>query len=1256
MSWFDAGALANIAKSALKEAQKTIDKALDIKEDSENIAPTNTPIDTNPDDFFGTWGITQSGHISDPKKDVFNEDSKQGKTGASIWGSFTGSFFNDNATPKNTHSHSIESLDDSIDLNSERNFSKSKLVVDHSEEEHLEDEGEKIEEKSVVTEVLVDSLVEVDLKETLCPTPQSEVTIRKIADKQPVTNRLSVVSSEGSKNNSESIDILTGSTECTTTPESDFGLSPSTSSSAQGLKVMSESVEILGDSLTSPSSVEIIGSDSTNSRRESQHTDGFASPLESPCVEEVLSTSIEKLSPESVEVIPEEQEENSVAEDTMSYTSLSESTSATVLDSAFNIHNVKPQKMLKDTYNRPEFSDTITSETGSISPDKSFGVTEAITRAPVRSMHLPLQQVSHASPGLIDTQPQSSKQDLQKMLETTNIIDIPQEDDASKSSGSETLLDTSTDDGSTSDRTLVETQENAMETSSDTTSITTETSSNSAYLKKMLADAMTEKSSEKTNKSPEASDKASSLDSFAISSHIEVIHRENSPLSSEKSDLVKIGSDHTSCHTSCDELETTTSSDIEIISSPNGDSSSTQSRQSPAKKTGYKNKTEESTVDSLLQKITIKKVKGHNRELSEASSISDDSHPNGDIERLLKRVAEMTEILESRETKLIDMNRRNAELQEQNSDLKMQLDCVLTQQLESADVSQVTEEYTRRLSALEKKFQQAIREKDSLRKQLDQAKLDVAARLSKNELESAISEKDEIIKELREEGEKLSKTQLQHSNIIKKLRAKEKENETIIKNLKEMNESLSSETERLKKSLSAKEDVERTQIEAVHNLTTKNKKLDTEVSKLKSQLEDLTQKFDTTKKSLEAAKKELVDKNKTSSELLARQQLLESLENEKRMTESQNEEVINQLDDLRHQLSKTEEYFIKKEQKLKQENRDLLRRLEEAENRNEELSQAEMEITKPLVRQLESLQATYNMKISSFNKIEQELSLKISDLQTKLQASSSLERSAKEECISMRSKLADLEGQLNTAKHELEMTRMLLEQTKTGSQKIEQELRTRVKTLESAKNEEIQKLNDLVRDKEKEIQNLRQQLTANVQTRLVESVIKTESPGAGDRSSPNNGSNSPTLSLGKVSVSESLTGSFWSQDEPFEVGHTSRYTNMFEMQMLQSNLKQKEGELQQLQWELNRREHERSLLNGEISTLINRVEELEKVTKEHEKLKEEFSKVQQEYETLCQLYGEKVEENEELKQDLLDVKEIYKSQLDELLRQQREKQ
>jgi hypothetical protein len=62
------------------------------------------------------------------------------------------------------------------------------------------------------------------------------------------------------------------------------------------------------------------------------------------------------------------------------------------------------------------------------------------------------------------------------------------------------------------------------------------------------------------------------------------------------------------------------------------------------------------------------KTRGHSRELSEISVGSDDA--SLEIERLLRRVREMTEILEARESKLIEVSRNNMELHEQNSSLK----------------------------------------------------------------------------------------------------------------------------------------------------------------------------------------------------------------------------------------------------------------------------------------------------------------------------------------------------------------------------------------------------------------------------------------------------------------------------------------------------------------------------------------------------------------------------------------------------------
>jgi len=114
MSWFDATGFANLAKSALKEAQKTIDKALDIK-DEESQSKTSSPVSPqdDTDNFFASWGLKSSGEkeIADMSNervkvesscstDTEQESRKDVSMGinrmtmsTSLWGSFTGSFF-----------------------------------------------------------------------------------------------------------------------------------------------------------------------------------------------------------------------------------------------------------------------------------------------------------------------------------------------------------------------------------------------------------------------------------------------------------------------------------------------------------------------------------------------------------------------------------------------------------------------------------------------------------------------------------------------------------------------------------------------------------------------------------------------------------------------------------------------------------------------------------------------------------------------------------------------------------------------------------------------------------------------------------------------------------------------------------------------------------------------------------------------------------------------------------------------------------
>lgn len=90
MSWFnqfDASGFASLAKTALKEAQKTLDKALDIKDEDDNDVVSDECAQSLRDDV-----------------DDQGSQPKISKLGSSLWNSFTNSVFEneDKVTDKQT--------------------------------------------------------------------------------------------------------------------------------------------------------------------------------------------------------------------------------------------------------------------------------------------------------------------------------------------------------------------------------------------------------------------------------------------------------------------------------------------------------------------------------------------------------------------------------------------------------------------------------------------------------------------------------------------------------------------------------------------------------------------------------------------------------------------------------------------------------------------------------------------------------------------------------------------------------------------------------------------------------------------------------------------------------------------------------------------------------------------------------------------------------------------------------------------------
>lgn len=527
-----------------------------------------------------------------------------------------------------------------------------------------------------------------------------------------------------------------------------------------------------------------------------------------------------------------------------------------------------------------------------------------------------------------------------------------------------------------------------------------------------------------------------------------------SPQSSDdKLDLVKINvptlsETHNSGHTSADEVETATSSDIEIISGPNGDSSSTNSiagiaacKSSPMKLSGIQ-------YSQYVVYGSDAQRKGHNRELSGTSSYSvqsesgSDGHSFSEIEKLQQRIAELTEVIEVREYKLVELGRENAQLQEKNAELKHQLDGVQSR-ADATEATTLAEEYTQRMSSLERKFQQTLRERDNLRAELKTIQGSLSRSISKEEIERLVKEKDEMIGELSREGEKLSKQILQHSTLVKKLRAKEKESDAQIKRQAEQIDELTSELDRSKKSLSAKDEVERTQMEAVHKLTSENKRLSKELAKVRGEFDDLVQRLRTLQTSFDAAKTELSEKRQEMQSLNHKTKNLTTLQTEHQQLQQQNQQLAHELETLRDKLKSGSAEQSGQHQKLRQENAELVRRMEEIEQRAEAHANAVSEATIPLVRQCDALQTTLNTRTLAWEKQELAFVKKIEALERQVANVTVVERTASEQTEQLNARIRNLEGSLSQALLRSEQAATTLQQRQMELELLQGDVRTK---------------------------------------------------------------------------------------------------------------------------------------------------------------------------------------------------------------------
>lgn len=759
-------------------------------------------------------------------------------------------------------------------------------------------------------------------------------------------------------------------------------------------------------------------------------------------------------------------------------------------------------------------------------------------------------------------------------------------------------------------------------------------------------------------------------------------------------------------HDSGDEISTTTSSDIEIISTPtsNGDGSRMVdlsplkiSLQKTARRGGSPT---HRRTDSQSSSSTNSR-EGQFEQLSPGRDYQDEedrrgSHSmqeggrhdlfplsehfeNDQQQKLIKKIAELTEILQARESKLVQLSKDNNDMMETNNILRNQIQQLEElRETETEDVNSVSSEFTKRLSEAEKKINQVIREKDSMKKQLQDTQEELAKQTKENSQQ--VQEKDQQISELLQEGEKLSKQQLQSNNIIKKLRAKEKENDSLITSQKKKLEEQKTELEHLRKVCEVKDDLEKKQTEAINQLNSAVQKQEREKSKLKSDLEDAQERVRGLQTALDNSYKEIAELHRSNAaqdskaaetalslEMQVREELKAQLEQERKSNKQEKESLITQIEDLRLTVSRMEKEHNRREDLLRQEISDLQRHLQEDEARNQDLTQNVTSATRPLLRQIENLQSTYAAQSVSWEKVEKNLSDRLVENQTHLAMVTEKERSANEKVMELSTQVASLESQSSRLRQDKAQLTAQLEMLKSKIQVLEDAKHSETAQIEAIKQQMSQEISDLRKEKvfletqldmeKNRVDQERKKLTlAHEQIAQLERDL--QRPQSRGSVSPQSVSRSESVAgdPGPMSIS-------FSQDDlerSFVMSPVSSRSTLYEsvrqgggatnlIDSLQSQLKQRDGEIFQLRSDIQQLERTRESMARELVNLTNQNEEIMEKIEELPLLKKQYEELNQRYDALLQMYGEKVEEADELRLDLQDVKEMYKLQIDHLL-------
>lgn len=559
-----------------------------------------------------------------------------------------------------------------------------------------------------------------------------------------------------------------------------------------------------------------------------------------------------------------------------------------------------------------------------------------------------------------------------------------------------------------------------------------------------------------------------------------------------------------------------------------------------------------------------------------------------------------------------------------------------------AEVESLREEYHQRVATLERKVYALTKERDTLRREQNK----------KSDAAVLLKEKDEIITQVMAEGEELSKKQAAQESTIRRLRAQ-------IRDLEEE-----------KKGLTTKLQVEENKVESIKRDKTATENLLQETIE-KHQNELAAQKEYYTD-ALAAAKEA-----EALAEARANNEARTELESRLREAEERESMLVQALEELRQTLSRKEQQAVFKEDMLLRDIEDLQKRYQASERRCEELITQVPESTRPLLRQIEAMQETNARRAEAWSAVERSLNSRLQEAEAKAATAEERERSVNDRLSQTLSRINVLEAQISCLRAEQTQLSRTLEKERQRAAESRQEY--------LAAKEEADTQEGRARQLEEEIRDIRQKhkqelQEALMQRELLQQEIEKEKAARSDlertvrvHSAPSsdqtptskfnsafeNGSLprkiSSASSLGSLEESHYLQASLDSSDSfserrnPGELSMSPYYMKSMNPSSFEAALRQKEGELASYMSRLASLESIRDSLAEELVKLTAQCEKLRGEVAVLPGLKSELEALRRRHSAALELMGERDEELEELRADIVDLKEMYREQVNLLV-------